>query len=558
MLLMLCTVSFAGLWKVTHAASPAPSVPADEIRALAGFCVVIPCTFPRQREVVDVRLRFRTKHYFALWSTPFSTLDGSVSLLGDTVNGDCSVRIDKVTRDDSHVYELSLKGREEKDWGRGRNVNLVVSETPNPPVISNTWTVTDGQVVSLNCSISYSCPSGAPTLQWRWETGTPVNYSEYREPPTSWVPGQRHIVWSSLTFTASHRIKPKVRCEAAYPGNKKSSVIRELHVTFSPEDVLVQVDTYNVQEGATALLHCSCKADPPVSQYKWSYTQHGLTVNLPGRTHMVRVFNVTRDLAVRCTVQNPIGWAESKPTHLNIHYKPIILHISSSCVLEASVVLCRCTVDSNPRPAVTWSVNESVPPYDFNMSVSTRNGTLTSQLRGHMQTPVKVVCFAINALGNDSRVLLHAEDGFFPWRVIHAAGISLVAFLFLLLLLFCCRRRTEKRGLTCRTSVYPADMDTYEDRMPVYINCTEVTNIYTNGSYQLVYQNCTPCFVKTKQTRPIGRRGGRRGAERRGVRGEERRGGDIRGGTVDRELRDRLSHTANVTNTDAAIYIEII
>lgn len=35
--------------------------------------------------------------------------------------------------------------------------------------------------------------------------------------------------------------------------------------------------------------------------------------------------------------------------------------------------------------------------------------------------------------------------------------------------------------------------------MPLYINCTEVTHIYTNGSYQLVYQNCTPVFVRTKQ-----------------------------------------------------------
>lgn len=47
--------------------------------------------------------------------------------------------------------------------------------------------------------------------------------------------------------------------------------------------------------------------------------------------------------------------------------------------------------------------------------------------------------------------------------------------------------------------MYPGEMGIYQDQMPLYINCTEVTHIYTNGSYQLVYQNCTPVFVNTKQ-----------------------------------------------------------
>lgn len=47
--------------------------------------------------------------------------------------------------------------------------------------------------------------------------------------------------------------------------------------------------------------------------------------------------------------------------------------------------------------------------------------------------------------------------------------------------------------------MYPGGLEIYQDRMPLYINCTEVTHVYTNGSYQLVYQNCTPLFVHTKQ-----------------------------------------------------------
>lgn len=47
--------------------------------------------------------------------------------------------------------------------------------------------------------------------------------------------------------------------------------------------------------------------------------------------------------------------------------------------------------------------------------------------------------------------------------------------------------------------MYPGGTGISPDQMSLYINCTEVTHIYTNGSYQLVYQNSTPLFVHTKQ-----------------------------------------------------------
>lgn len=90
-----------------------------------------------------------------------------------------------------------------------------------------------------------------------------------------------------------------------------------------PKDVVVQVQSLMVQEGGSALLACSCKADPPASEYRWSYTQHGRTMHLDHRTHTLRVFNVTRDMKVRCSAQNLIGQGESQPTPLNIQCNPI-------------------------------------------------------------------------------------------------------------------------------------------------------------------------------------------------------------------------------------------
>ncbi|XP_062279073.1 uncharacterized protein LOC133983874 [Scomber scombrus] len=180
---------------------------------------------------------------------------------------------------------------------------------------------------------------------------------------------------------------------------------------------------------------------------------------------------------------------------------------------------------------------------------------LTATLRGRMDKPQTVVCFAFNALGNDSLILVQGGDETTTllWLVVPAVAICLVIFL-LSLIVYCCRKRAGKHGLR-RPAVYPGGMGIYQDRMPLYINCTEVTHIYANGSYQLVYQNCTPLFVRTKQIRPMGRRGGeRRVGERR--RAGEGGGTDRRGGLGVRGTRE-VQGTA-VADAETAIYVEIL
>ncbi|KAF7670438.1 hypothetical protein LDENG_00074530 [Lucifuga dentata] len=545
----------------------------DRLSALVGSCVVIPCSFTppsaqplnRRKDRMDVRLRFRGGgHFFPLRSTAFNSEDrdqvsrdfqGRTSLFGKTADGDCSVRLERVGMDDSRVFEVALKGGDELLWGKSQSFSLDVLATPEAPVISGMLSATEGQLVILNCTIRYFCPSRPPALQWHWERGVLLNSSEPGRAQILYPEAHRPVLVTSLTFTASHQIKPRLRCEASYPGAKSVSTSKELHVTFPPKDVKVQVQSLTVQEGANALLVCSCKADPPATEYLWSYSQHGRTVHLHQHTHTIRVYNVTRDMRVRCSAQNLIGRGESHPTTLNIQYKPVILRLSSSCVVEGLEVLCRCLIDSNPRAAVTWSVNRTVPPADYNVSVTLESDMLMAVLRGHMDRPLKVTCFTVNALGNDSLILLQGGEVTAPllWLVVPAVSICLLVFL-LSLLLYCHRKRAGKHLLHRRPAVYPGELRIYQERMPLYINCTEVTHIYTNGSYQLVYQNSTPLFVRSKQIRPIGRRGGeRRVGERRG--GE--RGGGERRGVLGAQAMRELQNTA-VSEPETGIYLEIL
>uniref|UniRef100_UPI0037E89E6E sialic acid-binding Ig-like lectin 5 n=1 Tax=Semicossyphus pulcher TaxID=241346 RepID=UPI0037E89E6E len=424
---LVCPLIFAALWSAVEAVSPVPSVP-NRVPAVAGSCVVIPCSFTPlalhplrgRKERVDVRLRFRGGgRFFPLRSTAYNSEDrdqvsrdfqGRTSLYGRIADGDCSLKIERISQDDPREFEIALKRGDDLLWGRPRSFNLEVVDTPEAPVISGVLSATEGQVVTLNCSIGYHCPSRPPALQWIWERGSQLNSTEPGEVQTLLLHPEPHMLVSlaSLSFTVSHQVKPKLRCEVSHPGAKTLTTSRELHVTFSPKDVVVQVQSLTVHEGGSALLVCSCKADPPASEYRWSYTQHGRTVPLHQRTHTVRVYNVTRDMKVRCSAQNLIGRGESRPTSLNIQYKPAILRLSSTCVVEDLEVLCRCSVDSNPKPAVTWSVNGTVPPRDYNVSVTSGPGVLTATLRGRMDRPLTVICFAFNALGNDSLMLLQA------------------------------------------------------------------------------------------------------------------------------------------------------
>ncbi|KAM3615302.1 uncharacterized protein V6R79_026244 [Siganus canaliculatus] len=562
----------AALWTRVQAVSPVPSVP-GHVKAVAGSCVVIPCSFTRPhllpRGRVDVRMRFRGGGYlFPLRSTAFNSenreevsrdFQGRTSLFGRTADGDCSVKIDRVRKDDSQMFEITLKKGDDLLWGEPKRFRLDVVDTPEAPVISGMLAATEGQLVTLNCSVSYHCPSRPPALQWIWERGAQLNGTELAEVKTLNPEPHRPMLLTSVSFTASHRVKPRLRCEVSYPGAKALAASKDLHVSFAPKDVTVQVHSLMVQEGGNALLVCSCKADPPASEYRWSYSQHGHTVHLHQRTHSVRVFNVTRDMRVHCSAQNLIGRGESKPTSLNIHYKPDILQLSSTCVVDDDVTVCRCSVDSNPKPAVTWSVNGTVPPHDYNVSVTSEPSVLIATLRGHMDKPQTVICFAVNALGNDSLLLLQGGEETVPWLwlVIPAGGVCLVIFL-LPLLLCCCKKKSEKHiysDMSHHSSMYPEGLGIYQDHTPLYINCTEVTHVYTNGSYQLVYQNCTPLFVRTKQIRPMGRRGGarRRAGEGAGI----DRGAGL-GIRDTREVPSAAAAAAASGDAETAIYIEII
>ena len=129
-------------WTAAGGSSPVPSVP-GRVQALAGSCVVVPCSFPplaaplrRGGGRVEVRLKFTGGRRFPSRSTAFNSEDPRhvageylrrTSLHGRISEGDCSLRLEPVRLQDSRAFEVALKGPEEGYWGTPRAFTLEVS-----------------------------------------------------------------------------------------------------------------------------------------------------------------------------------------------------------------------------------------------------------------------------------------------------------------------------------------------------------------------------------------------------------------------------------------------
>lgn len=227
---------------------------------------------------------------------------------------------------------------------------VCLTDIPEAPLISGLLAATEGQRVTLNCTVSCHCPSTLPTLRWIWEHGSRWNDSELEEVQMLLPEPHRPTLLSSLSFTATYQLKPRIKCEVRNPGVRALVTAKSLHITceqwldsasyqkffwvwwtkmssffillstpVSPKDVVVHVRSLMVHEGGSALLDCSCKADPPAFEYHWSYSQNGHMVHLHQHTPTVRVFNVTRNMTVRCSARNLIGKGESPSTRLDVN-----------------------------------------------------------------------------------------------------------------------------------------------------------------------------------------------------------------------------------------------
>lgn len=108
---------------------------------------------------------------------------------------------------------------------------VCLTDIPEAPVISGLLAATEGQRVTLNCTVSCHCPSSPPTLHWIWEQGSHWNDSELEEVQTLLTDPHRQTLLSSLSFTTTYQVKPRIKCEVRHPGHRSVVTAKSLHIT---------------------------------------------------------------------------------------------------------------------------------------------------------------------------------------------------------------------------------------------------------------------------------------------------------------------------------------
>lgn len=106
-----------------------------------------------------------------------------------------------------------------------------MTDKPEAPVVRGTLSAREGQLVTLNCSVFYHCPTRPPVLRWILERGAQLNSTEHGEVQTLYPENHRLMLLAPLSFTVSHQVKPRLRCEVNYPGARTLTTSKDLHVT---------------------------------------------------------------------------------------------------------------------------------------------------------------------------------------------------------------------------------------------------------------------------------------------------------------------------------------
>uniref|UniRef100_A0A673XGR9 Ig-like domain-containing protein n=1 Tax=Salmo trutta TaxID=8032 RepID=A0A673XGR9_SALTR len=205
-------------YSVQSAAIEASSWTAEvpvSVSCLQGSCIVIPCSFnypePENKPSEFTGIWFKDTYEVSYHTDSSNITDyrGRTELVGNLRQKNCSLRIDPLHRMEAHCYNCC-------------HLFLILG-SPDPPSLSVMEEVKVGEVVSVSCSVSHSCPSDPPLLTWS-HSGTPSIQSQQ----------QTNSQWEeklTLTFRPSiaDNNQPLV-CTAAYKGGMTVSSSKTINV----------------------------------------------------------------------------------------------------------------------------------------------------------------------------------------------------------------------------------------------------------------------------------------------------------------------------------------
>ncbi|XP_041851041.1 kin of IRRE-like protein 3 isoform X10 [Melanotaenia boesemani] len=330
------------LWLPGHRADGMFSQQPQDLVVVAGQPVTLPCTIPGYHGVV-----LWIKDGLALGVGRDLSGYPRYTVIGDHGSGEHHLRIQRVELMDDAVFECQAV----QAAMRSRPARLTVLVPPEDPVISGGPVVSlrAGDPLNLTCHADNAKP--AASIIWI-RNGEVLNGAMYSK--TLLRDGRRESTMSTLYLSPSNiETGQQIICKAsnkAVPNGKETSVTIDIqHLPL----VNLSVEPQPVLEGNLVRFHCSAKANPPVTLYRWA-KGGSIIKEVSGDTYEVIVDHSFFTEPVSCEVTNALG-STNISRNVDVYFGPRMAAEPQSLQVDlGSDAVFNCAWTGNPSLTIVW------------------------------------------------------------------------------------------------------------------------------------------------------------------------------------------------------------
>ncbi|XP_019720547.1 kin of IRRE-like protein 3 isoform X1 [Hippocampus comes] len=330
------------LWIFGHGGKSMFSQQPQDLVVVAGQPVTLPCSIPGYHGVV-----LWIKDGLALGVGRDLSGYPRYTVIGDHGSGEHHLRIQRVELMDDAVFECQAV----QAAMRSRPARLTVLVPPEDPIISGGPVVSlrAGDPLNLTCHADNAKP--AASIIWI-RNGEVLNGAMHSK--TLLRDGRRETTVSTLYLSASNiETGQQIICKAsnkAVPNGKETGVT--IDVQHFPL-VNLSVEPQPVLEGNLVRFHCSAKANPPVTLYRWA-KGGSIIKEVSGDTYEVIVDHSFFTEPVSCAVTNQLG-STNVSRHVDVYFGPRMAAEPQSLQVDlGSDAVFNCAWTGNPSLTIVW------------------------------------------------------------------------------------------------------------------------------------------------------------------------------------------------------------
>ncbi|XP_034722741.1 kin of IRRE-like protein 3 isoform X7 [Etheostoma cragini] len=318
----------------------------QDLVVVAGQLVTLPCTIPGYHGVV-----LWIKDGLALGVGRDLAGYPRYTVIGDHGSGEHHLQIQRVELMDDAVFECQAV----QAAMRSRPARLTVLVPPEDPVISGGPVVSlrAGDPLNLTCHADNAKPAASIIWIRNKEVLNGAMYSKVSI-ETLLRDGRRESTVSTLYLSPSNiETGQQIICKAS---NKAVTNGKETSVTIDIQHlplVNLTVEPQPVLEGNLVKFHCSAKANPPVTLYRWA-KGGSIIKEVSGDTYEVIVDHSFFTEPVSCEVTNPLG-STNISRNVDVYFGPRMAAEPQSLQVDlGSDAVFNCAWTGNPSLTIVW------------------------------------------------------------------------------------------------------------------------------------------------------------------------------------------------------------